>query len=279
MDENYVESDELGTTIIKKQMDYLSDCNNKFKTKSLISPSKKRELIEDILIDSFSKFMSISDELNIKDECVLRTYFYIQGLRDSIKTDKMLELKWKSEEQIKFQMIDLILTLSQYSEKEICLLKKQVVRKFNNMYKNIQIPFKNNILFRRADKIELMNSFTYEEKNVKKLILKYCKMIVQEQIILLENNDDKFDEINLDMEKFVKMCKKDNYIIDPIIERKNVIEKLDIKNKSESKEVLIDTSIKNNDFIKKVHNINDFMYGLIAFFICLIIICLILLFI
>ena len=42
MNEIPIETDELGITIMKKQIDYLDDCEQKFKKKFKITKSKKK---------------------------------------------------------------------------------------------------------------------------------------------------------------------------------------------------------------------------------------------
>ena len=149
MNEIPSESEELGSTIKKNYLNYLDDCNKKFEKKVKITKSKKRDLIENILIKGFSKFVSISKEENIDDECTVRVYFFIHGLRDSIRDDEVLENEWKQEEDIKNQIIDLVLTLSQYDNRNISKLKTDIIKKARKYFPNINIPFKTTVVLRK----------------------------------------------------------------------------------------------------------------------------------
>ncbi len=174
MDRMFAESDELGTTILKKQIDYLDNCKKKFEKKVKILNSKKRDIIENILIWAFNEFLSISESENIDDECTVRIYFYIQGLRHSIRTEETLEEVWNKKDKITSQVIDMLKTFAFY------LNNNKVKRKIRNLMKQI------NILYIEKTGIDLVKYIVAPKPVTKKEIVKdsYFRKILKHFIKL-----------------------------------------------------------------------------------------------
>ena len=124
----------------KLEEDYLRESNQK-QEQVKRTFSAEREIVENILILGFRAFMSSSSKNNIDDDCTAMVFFYIQGLRDSIETDEILEAQWNMEE-LRRQVIDLVLTLSQYRNTEMKLLKDDIIKEGKKYFPDLEIPFR-----------------------------------------------------------------------------------------------------------------------------------------
>ncbi len=136
-DESIMVPEELlgGKPLWKVKMDYYDDCDKKFKKKIKLTDSRKRRIIEEVLIFGFHEFLEIAKKHEVDDDCVAYAFFFIQGLRDSIKTDAILKRDWKDNNEVEKQVINMIKTFSFYlnykkTNKDISTLINKIVERY-----------------------------------------------------------------------------------------------------------------------------------------------------
>ena len=143
-----VESEELGVHIVKRHMDYYHDLNQKFKKYSL----KRRKnltthIIEKILIKSFREFAVLAEEELIMDECVVKVYFYIHGLRDSIKTNKEMDKEWDDINKLHTEFVNMLKTFGQYQGKAFFGKIKRIIAEAVAEYNKVWVGRKAKVYY------------------------------------------------------------------------------------------------------------------------------------
>lgn len=115
----------------------------------------KQEAVNDIVIQGFHEFLDIATEEGIEDECTVKAYYYLQGLRDTTKDDDETDERWPDGEEVKKQVQDLLLTLAQYRNAKVRKLAENTLRDAQRHFPGMTVPFSpkalmNKVLGRRA---------------------------------------------------------------------------------------------------------------------------------
>ena len=101
----------------------------------------KQGAINDIVIQGFHDFLDTAAKEGIEDECTVKAYYYIQGLRDTVKDEDETEERWADTEEVRRQVQDLLLTLSQYRNAKVRKLATEILRKAKARFPDIDVPF------------------------------------------------------------------------------------------------------------------------------------------
>ncbi|MBW2983433.1 hypothetical protein KY327_03965 [Candidatus Woesearchaeota archaeon] len=101
----------------------------------------KQSLIKTIIIRGFHGFLDTATKEGLDDGCTVKAYYYLQGLRDTIKDEDKTDERWLTGEEVKKQAQDLLLTLSQYNNHRIRELKKDILKKAKKQFPGIETPF------------------------------------------------------------------------------------------------------------------------------------------
>lgn len=97
---------------------------------------KINTMVEHLLRKGLSDFYLKATELEINDNCLVQTHFFIQGIRDSLETDDEA-YKW-SEEELKTQLEAMFKTFNQYGEPELVKIKERYWRQAKKTFPDLK---------------------------------------------------------------------------------------------------------------------------------------------